>query len=124
MNMEIEDLKSINGVGTGTIDKLTQAGYTINILKEVTVEDLVKLNIEKSIAEKIILFILDLENDDTVIKNDDDSLDYNINKASKSLIKRFKKSEEYQKSKDKETEPVIYDKWRKNLNKQKLMNSP
>jgi len=59
---------------------------------------------------------------DKTLKNDQknkidppktENIKYDINNASKYLIKVFKDSEEYKKAKDEKSKIIMYDKWRK-----------
>jgi hypothetical protein len=141
--MKFEDLKTIEGVGGKTIDKLEQSGYIIEDLKDVNVEELAEIGIENSIATKILSFVESDEDSSDNSKNDsvlnkenspdvsDESkealehigLDYDINKASESLIDLFKESDEYNEVNEEQSEAIQYDKWRRNLNKKRLMNN-
>ncbi|MGL6298660.1 MAG: helix-hairpin-helix domain-containing protein [Methanobacteriaceae archaeon] len=53
----VSDFKDLKGVGPKSVQKLEDAGYTVDNIKDATVEDLAEMGIEKSIAH----ILLDIE---------------------------------------------------------------
>jgi len=124
--MEFEDLK---GIGEATANKLIDAGFTIDNVKDITVESIIEnTDIHENQASTIVSLVQGIENTDTGDDDESDTdliknnVDYDIKKASKKLVKVFQKSEEYsQITESSDSEAVMYDKWRKNQNKRLIM---
>ena len=124
--MEFEDLK---GIGEATANKLRDAGFTMDNVKDITVESIIEnTDIHENQASTIVSLVQGIENTDTGDDDESDTdliknnVDYDIKKASKKLVKVFQKSEEYsQITESSDSEAVMYDKWRKNQNKRLIM---
>ena len=82
-------LIDITGVGKSTAEKLEEYGYqTVESLKGITVEDLIKVGIHNNTAEKIVESVKELEE---VHEN----LTYQVKDANEFVLFAFKKSEDY-----------------------------
>lgn len=98
-------LTDITGVGKSTAKKLEEHGYqTVESLKGITVEDLTKIGIHNSTAEKIVGSVHELE-------DVQENLTYHVGDANEFVMFAFKKSEDY----DEDHLEESFDSWYKKV---------
>lgn len=107
----MSELEQFKGIGKTTAEKLEKAGFNVENISKITLEELTELDINKATAEKILSNFEvkpnENESEDNSSSNNPRLIEHDIKKANKYLKYAFEQSDFY----DPENIEESYDRW-------------